>query len=155
MLAGEADVAVAYEPNVDTAVVARDARRLLVGDIHGPVPQYRDVRAAEVRRGQRGAGPGDGERAQQKGALYSYKYPEETKAVARKEFPDLDPKIVDAAIQRQLDNDIPAATFVVSETGWDALMRVGAGLGNCECNLPFGKVVDNSFAMKAQATVKL
>ena len=93
--------------------------------------------------------------ALQKGALHTYRHPDETKAVARKEFPDLDPKIVDAAIQRQLDNGVPAKSFVVSEEGWKALMTVGAGLGNCKCDLPFKKVVDNSFALKAAQTVKV
>jgi NitT/TauT family transport system substrate-binding protein len=155
VLAGEADIAVAYEPNVDTAVVGQGAHVVFswakfMGPFHNTgmyaLPTFVAANGALVQ------GMAN---ALQKGALYAYKYPEEAKAVARKEFPDLDPKIVDAAIQRQLDNNIPAASFVVSETGWEALMRVGAGLGNCQCTLPFGKVVDNSFAMKAAATVKV
>ena len=155
VLAGEADIAVAYEPNVDTAVVGQGAHVVFswatfMGPFHNTgmyaLPEF--VKAnADLVQGMANA--------LQKGALYAYKNPDETKAVARKEFPDLDPKIVNAAIQRQLDNNIPATTFVVSETGWEALMRVGAGLGNCKCDLPFGKVVDNSFADKAAATVKL
>jgi NitT/TauT family transport system substrate-binding protein len=93
--------------------------------------------------------------ALQKAALYTYKFPNEAKAVARKEFPDLDPKVVDAAVQRQLDNSIPAKTFVVSKPGWENVMKVGASLGNCKCESPFTDIVDNSFAEKAAATVKL
>ena len=155
VLAGEADIAVAYEPNVDTAVVGQGAHVVFswasfMGPFHNTgmyaLPSFVAANAGLVQ------GMAN---ALQKGALYAYKYPDEAKAVARKEFPDLDPNIVNAAIQRQLDNNIPAATFVVSEVGWEALMKVGAGLGNCQCNLPFGKVVDNSFASKAAATVKL
>lgn len=155
VLAGEADIAVAYEPNVDTAVVGQGAHVVFswatfMGPFHNTgmyaLPEF--VKAnPDIVQGMANA--------LQKGALYAYKYPAEAKGVARKEFPDLDPKIVDAAIQRQLDNNIPASTFIVSEPGWSALMRVGAGLGNCKCDLPFSKVVDNSFARKAAATVKL
>ncbi len=155
VLAGEADIAVAYEPNVDTAVVGQGAHVVFswasfMGPFHNTgmyaLPSFVSANA-DLVQGMANA--------LQKGALYAYKYPDEAKAVARKEFPDLDPNIVNAAIQRQLDNNIPATTFVVSETGWQALMTVGAGLGNCQCNLSFSKVVDNSFASKAAATVKL
>jgi NitT/TauT family transport system substrate-binding protein len=155
VLAGQADIAVAYEPNVDTAVVGQGAHVVFswskfMGPFHNTgmyaLPEFVDANR-DVVQGMANA--------LQKGALHTYHYPADTKAVARKEFPDLDPKIVDAAIQRQLDNGVPAKTFVVSEAGWKALMTVGAGLGNCSCDVPFGKVVDNSFAKKAAETVKV
>jgi NitT/TauT family transport system substrate-binding protein len=155
VLAGQADIAVAYEPNVDTAVVGQGAHVVFSwSDFMGPFhntgvyaqPEY--VKAnPQITQGLANA--------LEKAAKYTYKFPNEAKAVARKEFPDLDPKIVDAAVQRQLDNSIPAKTFVVSKAGWDNLMQVGAGLGNCQCKLPFNEMVDNSFAEKASSAVKL
>ena len=155
VLAGQADIAVAYEPNVDTAVVGQGAHVVFswskfMGPFHNTgmyaLPEYVSTNG-DVVQGMANA--------LQKGALHTYAHPDETKAVARKEFPDLDPKIVDAAIQRQLDNGVPAKTFPVSTEGWQALMTVGAGLGNCKCDLPFNKVVDNSFAAKAEKMVAL
>ncbi|MBF6570742.1 MAG: ABC transporter substrate-binding protein [Candidatus Binataceae bacterium] len=155
VLAGQADIAVAYEPNVDTAVVGQGAHVVFSwSKFMGPFHNTGMYALPEFVHANRHIVQGMAN-ALQKGALHTYKYPHETKAVARKEFPDLDPKIVDAAIQRQLDNGVPARTFVVSKKGWENLMRVGAGLGNCSCDLPFHKVVDNSFAEHAAAHVKL
>lgn len=155
VLAGQADIAVAYEPNVDTAVVGQGAHAVFSwSDFMGPfhntgvyaLPEY--VKAnPQITQGLANA--------LEKAAKYTYKFPDEAKAIARKEFPDLDAKVVDAAVQRQLDNSIPAKTFAVSKEGWENLMRVGAGLGNCQCTLPFNQIVDNSFAEKAAAAVKL
>lgn len=155
VLAGQADVAVAYEPNVDTVVVGQGAHVVFswskfMGPFHNTgmyaLPEYVAANP-DIVQGMANA--------LQKAALYTYAHPDDAKAVARKEFPDLDAKIVDAAIQRQLDNGVPAKTFPVSEEGWRALMTVGAGLGNCKCDLPFNKVVNNSFALKAAKTVAL
>jgi NitT/TauT family transport system substrate-binding protein len=155
VLAGQADIAVAYEPNVDTAVVGQGANAVFSwSDFMGPfhntgmyaLPEYVKANPQIVQAMAN---------ALQKAALYTYKFPAEAKAVARKEFPDLDPKVVDAAVQRQLDNGIPAKTFVVSKAGWENVMKVGASLGNCKCESPFTDIVDNSFAEKAAASVKL
>lgn len=155
VLAGQADIAVAYEPNVDSAVISDGAHVVFswakfMGPFHNTgmyaLPEYVKANPHIVQAMAN---------AIQKGILYTYKYPDEAKAVARKEFPNLDPKVVNAAIQRQIDNNIPANTFPVSRPGWEALMKVGAGLGNCKGNIPFGHIVDNSFAQKAVASVKV
>lgn len=155
VLAGQADIAVAYEPNVSTAVIGQGAHVVFSwSDFMGPfhntgmyaLPDY--VKAnPQIVQGMANA--------LQKAALYTYQHPGEAKTVARKEFPDLEPKVVDAAVQRQLDNGVPAKTFVVSKEGWANLMSLGASLGNCKCDLGFTAMVDNSFAEKAAATVKL
>jgi NitT/TauT family transport system substrate-binding protein len=90
----------------------------------------------------------------EEGAQYTYAHPDEAKRVARAQFPDLDPKVVDAAIQRLIDNNVPAKTFVTGQQGWTSLMSVGASLGNCSCNIPFDQIIDNSFAQKAADGVK-
>lgn len=155
VLAGQADIAVAYEPNVDSAVIGDGAHVVFswakeMGPFHNTgmyaLPEYVKANPDVVQAMAN---------AIQKGILYTYKYPDEAKAVARKEFPNIDPKVVNAAIQRQIDNNIPSSTFPVSRVGWEALMKVGAGLGNCKGDIPFGQIVDNSFAEKAVATVKL
>jgi NitT/TauT family transport system substrate-binding protein len=91
--------------------------------------------------------------ALQMGAEYTYAHPDAAKAIARAEFPTLSANVVDAAIQREIDNHIPASTLVVQQAGWTKLMNLGRKLGNCACNVSFGQIVDNSFAQQAAANV--
>jgi NitT/TauT family transport system substrate-binding protein len=100
VLAGQADIAVAYEPNVDTAVVGQGAHAVFSwSDFMGPfhntgmyaLPEYVKANPQIVQAMAN---------ALQKAALYTYKFPTEAKAVARKEFPDLDPKVVDAFAEK-------------------------------------------------------
>jgi NitT/TauT family transport system substrate-binding protein len=87
--------------------------------------------------------------ALQLGAEYTYAHPDSAKAIARQEFPTLPANVVDAAVQRLIDNHIPSATLAVQQDGWNKLMQLGQQLGNCGCNVPFSEIVDNSFAQKA------
>lgn len=155
VLAGQADIAVAYEPNVDSAVISSGAHVVFswakfMGPFHNTgmyaLPAYVKANPEIVQAMAN---------AIQKGILYTYQYPDQAKAVARKEFPNIDPKVVDAAIERQIKNNIPSNTLPVNKSGWEALIKVGVGLGNCKGSIPFGKIVDNSFAEKAVASVKL
>jgi NitT/TauT family transport system substrate-binding protein len=71
------------------------------------------------------------------------------KEVAKNEFPDLDPAVVEAAIDAQLEYRIPAETVVVQRDQWDNLMDMQVYLKNVEGSVPFEEVIDNSFAEKA------
>jgi NitT/TauT family transport system substrate-binding protein len=153
VLAGQADVAVAYEPNVDMAVQQDGAHVLYswadaIGEFTNTGLQARE---SYVR-----ANPEVAQKvvnALEMGAQHVYQHPDDAKAVARQEFPNLPPAVVDAAIQRQIDNHIPAAGTPVSQQGWNTLMTLGRQLGNCSCTVPFGQIVDNSFAQKAQSSM--
>jgi NitT/TauT family transport system substrate-binding protein len=154
VLAGQADVAVAYEPNVDMAV-AQDGAHVLyswadaIGEFTNTGLQARE---SYVR-----ANPEVAQKlvnALQMGAQHVYQHPDDAKSVARAEFPNLPPQVVDAAIQRQIDNHIPASTTVVSQQGWNTLMTLGRQLGNCTCDVPFAQIIDNSFAQKAASTMQ-
>jgi len=155
VLAGQADIAVAYEPNVDEAVVGAGAHVIFswanyMGPFHNTgmyaLPEY--VKAnPQITQGMANA--------LQKGVLYTYKYPEEAKAIARKEFPHLNAKVIDAAVERQIKNNIPSSTLPVSKVGWEALIKLGVQLGHCKGTIPFDKIVDNSFAERAVKTVKI
>jgi NitT/TauT family transport system substrate-binding protein len=154
VLAGQADVAVAYEPNVDMAVVQDGAHVLYswadaIGEFTNTGLQARE---SYVR-----AHPDVAQKivtALEMGAQHVYQDPDDAKAIARTEFPNLPPQVVDAAIQRQIDNHIPAESTVVSQQGWSTLMNLGRQLGNCSCNVPFDQIIDNTFAQHASATVQ-
>lgn len=154
VLAGQADVAVAYEPNVDMAV-AQDGAHVLYSWADA-VGEFMNT-GLQARQSFVQANPEVAQKvvnALEMGAQHVYQHPEDAKSVARLEFPNLPPDVVDAAIQRQIDNHIPANTTVVSQKGWNTLMTLGRQLGNCSCDVPFDQIVDNSFVEKAASTVK-
>jgi NitT/TauT family transport system substrate-binding protein len=149
VLAGQADVAVAQEPMVDTAVVQNGAHVLYswadtIGEFTNTGLQ---TTSSFVK-----ANPTVAQKmvnALQMGAMYTYAHPDAAKTIARAEFPTLPAAVVDAAIQRLIDNHIPASTLAVQQDGWNKLMGLGQQLGNCACNVDFSQIVDNSFAQKA------
>jgi NitT/TauT family transport system substrate-binding protein len=151
VLAGQADVAVAQEPMVDTAVVQGGAHVLYswsdaIGEFTNTGLQSR---SSFVK-----ANPTVAQKmvnALHMGALYTYAHPDAAKTIARQEFPTLPANVVDAAIQRLIDNHIPSSTLSVQQDGWNKLMQLGKQLGNCACNVAFSEIVDNSFAQKAAA----
>lgn len=149
VLAGQADVAVAYEPNVDQAVVQSGAH--VVYSWADAIGEFTNT-GLQARESFVKANPQVVQKmvnALQMGADDVYRHPDDAKAVARQEFPNLPGNVVDAAIQRQIDNHIPAQTAPVSQQGWQQLMTLGRQLGNCQCNVPFNQIIDNSFAQKA------
>jgi NitT/TauT family transport system substrate-binding protein len=153
VLAGQADVAVAYEPNVDMAV-AQDGAHVLYSWANA-IGEFTNT-GLQARENFVKSNPQVAQKvvnALQMGAQYVYQHPGQAEAVARQEFPSLSANVVNAAIQREIDNHIPAETTVVSQQGWQRLMTLGRQLGHCACNVAFGQIIDNSFAQKAASTV--
>jgi NitT/TauT family transport system substrate-binding protein len=153
VVAGAADVAVAQEPGVDTAVV-QDGAHVLYG-WPDAIGEFTNT-GLQSRSSYVKANPAVAQKmlnALQMGAVYTYAHPDQAKAVARVEFPSLAPQIIDAVIQREIDNRIPSNTLVVQQDGWNKLMHIGQQLGNCSCDVPFNEIIDNSFAQKAAADV--
>jgi NitT/TauT family transport system substrate-binding protein len=148
MLAGQADMAIAYQPSVASAV-AQGAK--VVFDFSNYVGPFCNtgimVLPSTIER--------DPEMVQalvtafEEASRLTYSDPDFAKEVARKEFPDLPPEVVDAAIDAELEYKIPAETVVVQEDQWKNLMDMQVYLGNVKGSLPFDQIIDNSFALKA------
>jgi NitT/TauT family transport system substrate-binding protein len=151
MLAGRADVAVAQQPMVASAM-AQGAKVVFDFSTYvGPfcntgvmvLPEYArahpDVVQALVN-------------ALEEAARLTYAKPEYAKEVARAEFPDLPAAVVNKAIDMELEYKIPAQTLSVDETQWEKLMSMQKYLGNVKGSLSFKDVVDNSYATKAVKT---
>ncbi|MDR5806163.1 MULTISPECIES: ABC transporter substrate-binding protein [unclassified Caballeronia] len=69
------------------------------------------------------------------------------KAVARTEFPSLDPKIVDSAVQRLIDQNIYAPTPEISEQAFKNALALQESIGNIKPGaITYASGVDNSFA---------
>jgi NitT/TauT family transport system substrate-binding protein len=151
LLAGRADIAVAYQPNV-AAAVAQGAKVVFdFSSYIGPfcntgimvLPEYAkahpDVVQALVN-------------ALEEAARLTYSKPEYAKEVARAEFPDVPADVVNRAIDMELQYKIPAQTIPVEQKQWDNLMAMQKYLGNIKGSLTFNDVIDNSFAAKAAKT---
>ncbi|BDA85182.1 ABC transporter substrate-binding protein [Aureimonas sp. SA4125] len=153
MLAGQADMAIAYQPSVASAV---DQGAKVVFDFSSYVGPFCNtgimVLPETIEK--------DPEMVQalvtafEEASRKTYADPAFAKEVARKEFPDLPPAVVDAAIDAQLEYKIPAETVVVQEDQWKNLMDMQVYLKNIKGTVPFAEIIDNSFAEKAVAAVK-
>ena len=73
--------------------------------------------------------------------------PDTAKSVARSEFPSLDPKIVDSAVQRLIDQKIYAVTPDISEQAFRNALDLQESVGNIKPGtITYASGVDNSFA---------
>jgi NitT/TauT family transport system substrate-binding protein len=148
MLAGQADIAIAYQPSVASAV---DQGAKVVFDFSSYVGPFCNtgimVLPETIER--------DPEMVQalvtsfEEASRLTYADPDFAKEVARKEFPDLPPEVVDAAIDAQLEYLIPAQSVLVKEDQWQNLIDMQVYLGNVKGEVPFDQIIDNSFAENA------
>ncbi len=148
MLAGQADIAIAYQPSV-AAAEAQGAKVVFdFSNYVGPfcntgimvLPEYAnanpDVVLALVKS------------FEEAGRLV-YADPAYAKKVAREEFPDMAGDVVDKAIDAEIQYRIPAETVVTKTDAWNKLMEMQKFLGNVKGSIPMKDVVDNSYAEKA------
>jgi NitT/TauT family transport system substrate-binding protein len=153
MLAGQADMAVAYQPSV-SAAESQGAK--IVFDFAkyvGPfcntgimvLPDYAkenpDIVQAVVTS------------FEEAGRLV-YSDPAYAKKIARLEFPDMPGDVVDKAIDAEIKFKIPAETVVTQPDEWNNLMAMQKFLGNVKYAIPMDKVIDNSYADKAVKDAK-
>lgn len=73
--------------------------------------------------------------------------PDTAKAVARTEFPSLDPKIVDSAVARLINQNIYAASPAISEQAFRNALELQESIGNIKPGaITYANGVDNTFA---------
>lgn len=154
MLAGQADMAVAYQPSVANAM-AQGAKVVFdFSSYMGPfcntgimvLPEYAKANADVVQALVN---------AFEEASRLTYAKPEYAKEVARMEFPDLPADVVNKAIEMQLQYKIPAQTVKVDPKQWENLIAMQKYLGNVKGTIPFADMIDNSYAEKAIKTVKV
>jgi NitT/TauT family transport system substrate-binding protein len=153
MLAGQADIAIAYQPSV-AAAQAQGAKVVFDFSTYiGPfcntgimvLPSTIQKDPAMVQ-----ALVTSFEEASRK----TYADPAYTKQVARMEFPDLPGEVVDSAIDAELKYKIPAESVITKTDQWKNLMDMQIYLGNAKGTIPFDQIIDNTFAEKAIAMAK-
>ena len=151
MLAGQADIAIAYQPNV-AAAEAQGAK--VVFDFSSYIGPFCNtgimVLPTTIQK--------DPQMVQalvtsfEEASRKTYADPAFAKQVARKEFPDLPGEVVDKAIDAELTYLIPAQSVVTKQDQWKNLMDMQVYLGNAKGTIPFDQIIDNSFAEKAVAS---
>ncbi|ORE91361.1 hypothetical protein ATO13_20394 [Stappia sp. 22II-S9-Z10] len=150
MLAGQADMAIAYQPSVASAV---DQGAKVVFDFASFVGPFCNTGIMVLPE----TIENDPEMVQslvsafEEASKLTYSDPDYAKEVARMEFPDLPAEVVNAAIDAQLEYKIPAEGVIVERDQWDNLMAMQLYLGNIKGTVPFEEVIDNSFAETAAA----
>ncbi len=153
MLAGQADIAIAYQPSV-AAAEAQGAK--VVFDFSSYIGPFCNtgimVLPSTIQK--------DPEMVQalvtsfEEASRKTYADPAFSKEVARKEFPDLPGDVVDKAIDAELKFLIPAQSVVTKQDQWKNLMDMQIYLGNAKGSIPFDQIIDNTFADKAVASLK-
>lgn len=148
MLAGQADMAIAYQPSV-AAAEAQGAKVVFdFSNYVGPfcntgimvLPEYAKANPAIVSALVKSF--------EEAGRLV-YSDPGYAKKVARLEFPDMPGETVDKAIDAEIKYRIPAETVVTKADAWNKLMEMQKFLGNIKGSISMSEVIDNSFADKA------
>ncbi|MDQ0349139.1 ABC transporter substrate-binding protein [Ancylobacter vacuolatus] len=148
MLAGQADMAVAYQPSV-AAAEAQGSK--VVFDFSNYIGPFCNtgimVLPSTIAK--------DPEMVQalvtafEEASRKTYADPAFAKKVARLEFPDLPGEVVDKAIDAELKYLIPAQSVVTKPDQWKNLMDMQLYLGNIKGTVSFDQIIDNSFADKA------
>ena len=151
MLAGRADIAFAQQPMV-AAAMAQGAKVVFdFSSYMGPfcntgimvLPAYAKAHPEVVQSLVN---------ALEEAARLTYAKPDYAKEVARAEFPDLPPDVVNKAIDMELQYKIPAQTLPVDRQQWDKLISMQKYLGNVGGTLSYNDVIDNTFSNKAVKT---
>jgi NitT/TauT family transport system substrate-binding protein len=153
MLAGQADIAIAYQPSV-AAAESQGAK--VVFDFSSYIGPFCNtgimVLPSTIQK--------DPEMVQalvasfEEASRKTYSDPAFAKEVARKEFSDLPGDVVDKAIDAELKYLIPAQSVTTKPDQWKNLMDMQIYLGNAKGTVPFDQIIDNSFAEKAVAGLK-
>jgi NitT/TauT family transport system substrate-binding protein len=153
MLAGQADMAVAYQPGVASAMSQGAKVVFDFASYMGPfcntgimvLPDYAKANPKIVQ-----ALVSSFEEA----SRMTYAKPDFAKEVARKEFPDLPASVVNKAMDMQLQFKIPSQSVKTDPKQWENLMKMQKYLGNVKGSIPFKDIIDNSYADAAIKSIK-
>jgi NitT/TauT family transport system substrate-binding protein len=150
MLAGQADVAIAYQPGV---AEAESQGAKIIFDFSNAIGPFCNTGIMVLNQ----TITGKPEIIQalcngfQQAMHRTYNDPAYAKMVAQKEFPQLSKAVINSAIDTELKYRIPSESVVVDRTQWDNLIKMQVYLKNIKGMTTFDQIVDNSFADKAAA----
>ena len=144
-LAGQAKVAVLYEPNLDQAVakgmkVVLGFPKLYGAYAFSAITTRTDVDPDTTQRFVNGL----------EAALKSLRAdPANAIAVAKKEFPTLDPGVVEAAVRRMIEDNVYPPSVDITPAALKVSMDTQIALGNLAAQPVYDKFIATSYIRKA------
>lgn len=145
VLAGQADVAVAYEPQADQGV-AQGLK--IVYDFTKDFPEYAfstfNTSKALIEKDP--ALVKSFVTSLQQSLDFIHANPDKAKEIARKEFPDLAPAVVDQAVQRMIDSNVYPKSALVTQEAFKNAMDIQKFVGNLKEDVAYDVIVDPQFA---------
>jgi NitT/TauT family transport system substrate-binding protein len=143
-VAKQADIAVMYEPGLDQ-VVAK-GMKVAVGfpKLYGPyafssVSARKDVDPAIAQKVVNGM---------QKAIRFMQANPDKTVAIAKREFPSLDPAVVEAAVKRMMNEKVYPDSVDISPEALRVGMETQVALGNLAAQPDYATFVRREFIEK-------
>lgn len=146
-IAGQAKVAVMYEPGLDQ-VVAKGMKVVLgFPKSYGPyafsaITARTDVDPDLAQRLTNGL---------EMAMRFMQKEPAKTAAIAKKEFPNLDPAVADAAVKRMLADGVYPANVDITADALKLGLETQIALGNLSGQPDYAKFVPKTYISKAVA----
>ncbi len=149
-LGGQAKVAVLYEPGLDQ--VAAQGMKVVLGfpEEYGPYA-FSSVTA------KKGVDPETAQsvvNAMEMAFRFMHANPDETIAIAQKEFPSLDKKVVEAAVKRMLKESVYPTSVETTNDAFETAMKTQIALGNLKEAPDYATFVFPDYVKKAMALPK-
>ena len=148
VLSGRGDIAVAYQPQVEQGI----SQGMKV--IHAFTEDYPEYAFSTINASQDTVdnNPDLVARFVQSindSLMLIHSDPDKAKEVARMEFGDLAGEVVDAAVQRMIDNNVYPENVVITETAFTNAIEMQQFVGNIKGEMLYDDIVDASFADEA------
>jgi NitT/TauT family transport system substrate-binding protein len=146
--AGRADVAMELEPAASTAVKSGAHIVYSYPEMYGPF-MLTGVYVLEAYRDRDPATVQGVVNALERSMRFAHADPAAAVAIARRKFPDVDPQVVDAAVQRMLRSKTLPAHVTLDPTGWANTVNVRVELGDLKNRAGADGALDGRFAQRA------
>jgi NitT/TauT family transport system substrate-binding protein len=147
VLANQADVAIVYEPQADQGVaqgleVVYDFTKIYPDFAFSTTNTSLKLIKEKPELVTRFV------KAMEESLAYIHANPAEAQAVARKEFPNMSPDVVNKAVKRMIDSNVYLPKGLVTESAYKSAIEVQKFIGNLKTDIPYGDIVDPSFTKK-------
>jgi len=145
VLAGRADIAVLYQPQVEQGL----SQGLKIA--HAFTTDYPSYAFSTINASQAmiDGNPDLVKRfvaSIQASLAMIHASPEKAQAVARKEFPSLDPAVVNAAVQRMISANVYPPAVTITPAAFDNAIDMQKFVGNIKTDMRYADIVDPKFA---------
>jgi NitT/TauT family transport system substrate-binding protein len=148
LVAGQSKIAVMYEPGVDQAVAKGMKVVVSFPKLYGEyafssITAKKGIDSDAAARFVKGL---------QKALVFMQTDEAGTMAIARKEFPQLEPAVVDAAVKRMLTEGVYPKSVDITPKALTVAMATQIALGNLKTQPVYGTFIDRTYIKQALAT---